>query len=85
VATRRAMWVPPAYIPQLFALLASGPITPRILWTLAAEDVLLPYRYQVVQKRWEKLHDAAAHRRLRDAITAQVVQNSIAARNPVGV
>jgi hypothetical protein len=39
VATRRAMWVPPAYIPQLFTLLASGPITPRILWTLA-ETVL---------------------------------------------
>jgi hypothetical protein len=39
VATRWAMWVPPAYIPQLFALLASGPITPRLLWTLA-ETVL---------------------------------------------
>jgi hypothetical protein len=51
----------------------------------AAEDVLLLYRYQVVQKRWEKLHDAAAHQCLRDAITAQVVQNSIAARNPVCV
>jgi Plant transposon protein len=49
------------------------------------EDRLLPYRYQVVQERWAKLHDTTAHKRLRDAIAAQVVSNSNARANAVEV
>jgi Plant transposon protein len=51
----------------------------------AAHNALLPYRYQVVQQRWAKLHDKAEHRRLRDAIGAQLVANSNVRRDAVAV
>jgi hypothetical protein len=35
VITRRAMLVPPPYVPAFFKRLARGPITPRSLWDLA--------------------------------------------------